>query len=130
MDPRPGPFLPWNSGDRLSGKRVTFHQRWLAILLILPQLLLVFTFFYWPAGKALYWAFTLEPPFGGEQQWVGWQNFETVFVDPLYWNSVTRSILFAVCSAALAMGMGLLLALFVDRQLAGFQVYRFICFWP
>jgi sn-glycerol 3-phosphate transport system permease protein len=114
----------------MSGKRVTFKNFWLAILLILPQLFLVFTFFYWPAGEALYWAFTLEPPFGGDQQWVGWQNFETVFADPLYWNSVKRSLLFAFSSTAIAMGIGLLLASFVDRQLAGYKVYRFIYFWP
>jgi sn-glycerol 3-phosphate transport system permease protein len=114
----------------MTGKRVTFSQVWLGILLILPQLLLVFTFFYWPAGEALYWAFTLEPPFGGEQQWVGLQNFETVFADPLYWNSVRRSVVFALSSTALAMGIGLLLALFVDRQLAGYKAFRFVYFWP
>jgi sn-glycerol 3-phosphate transport system permease protein len=114
----------------MTGKRVTFSQVWLGILLILPQLLLVFTFFYWPAGEALYWAFTQEPPFGGEQQWVGLQNFETVFADPLYWNSVRRSVVFALSSTALAMGIGLLLALFVDRQLAGYKAFRFVYFWP
>ncbi len=114
----------------MSGKRVTFNQRWLAGLLILPQLLLIFTFFYWPTGEALFWAFTLEPPFGGEMQWVGWQNFTTVFEDPLFWNSVRRSIVFGVASTAIAMGIGLLLALFVDRQLPGYKGFRFVYFWP
>ncbi len=114
----------------MTGKRVTFAGTWLAALLIAPQLLLVFTFFYWPAGEALYWSFTLEPPFGGENQWVGWQNFKTVFDDPLYWNSVRISITFALASTALAMGMALLLALFVDRQLPGHKAYRFVYFWP
>jgi sn-glycerol 3-phosphate transport system permease protein len=114
----------------MNAKRVTFDRLGIAVLLILPQLLLVFTFFYWPTGEALYWAFTLEPPFGGEMQWVGLQNFTTVFEDPLYWNSVRRSILFALGSTALAMGMGLTLALFVDRQLAGYRAYRFLYFWP
>jgi len=114
----------------MSGKRVTFNQLWLAILLILPQMLLVFTFFYWPAGEALFWAFTLEPPFGGNLQWVGMQNFLTVFEDPLYWNSVQRSLLFGLSSTALAMLFGAVLALFVDRQLTGYKAFRFLYFWP
>ncbi len=114
----------------MTGKRVTFDNLWLAGLLIAPQLLLVFTFFYWPAGEALYWAFTLEPPFGGGNQWVGWQNFETVLGDKLYWSSVRISVLFALASTATAMAIALILAMFVDRQLPGYRAYRFMYFWP
>ncbi|WP_376096070.1 carbohydrate ABC transporter permease [Roseomonas sp. CCTCC AB2023176] len=114
----------------MTGKRVTFDNIPLAVALIAPQLLLVFTFFYWPTGEALYWAFTLEPPFGGDNQWVGWQNFTTVFGDALYWNSVRTSVIFALASTAMAMGIALLLALFVDRQLPGYKAYRFLYFLP
>ena len=51
-------------------RHAAFTNVWLATLLVLPQLLLVFIFFYWPTGEALYWAFTLEQPFGGSNQWV------------------------------------------------------------
>jgi sn-glycerol 3-phosphate transport system permease protein len=111
-------------------RRATFNSTWLAGALITPQLILVFIFFYWPAAQSLYWALTLEPPFGGSNQFVGLQNFETVFSDRLYWNSVRISILFALCSTALTLAMALLLATFVDRQLAGYRIYRFVYFWP
>ncbi|PPD13662.1 MAG: glycerol-3-phosphate transporter permease [Methylobacterium sp.] len=111
-------------------RRAAFNSTWLAAALIAPQLILVFIFFYWPAVQSLYWAVTLEPPFGGGNQFVGWQNFQTVFSDNLYWNSVRISILFAVCSTALTLVLSLLLATFVDRQLAGYRVYRFVYFWP
>jgi sn-glycerol 3-phosphate transport system permease protein len=111
-------------------RRATFKSLWLAGALIAPQLILVFIFFYWPAAQSLYWALTLEPPFGGGNQFVGWQNFETVFNDRLYWNSVRVSILFAICSTSLSIGMALLLATFVDRQLSGYKFYRFVYFWP
>lgn len=111
-------------------RRATFDNVWLAGLLIAPQLLLVFVFFYWPAGEALYWAFTLEPPFGGGNQWVGWQNFAAVFGDRLYWNSVQVSVVFALASTALSLSIAVVLALFVDRQLPGYRVYRFAYFWP
>lgn len=111
-------------------KRVTFSNTWLAVALILPQMLLVFVFFYWPAGEALYWAFTLEPPFGGGNQWVGLYNFESVLGDPKYLASVRVSALFAGGATLLSLATALLLALFVDRRLPGYQVYKFTFFLP
>jgi sn-glycerol 3-phosphate transport system permease protein len=111
-------------------RRATFKGTWIAAALIAPQLVLVFIFFYWPAAQSLYWALTLEPPFGGGNQFVGLQNFKAVLSDNLYWNSVRVSILFAVCSTALTLFVSLLLATFVDRRLSGYQVYRFVYFWP
>ena len=111
-------------------KRVTFSNTWLAAALILPQMLLVFVFFYWPTGEALYWAFTLERPFGGGNEWVGLYNFEGVFNDPKYWSSVRVSMIFAAASTVLSLAIAMLLALFVDRRLPGHQVYKFTFFLP
>lgn len=111
-------------------KRATFSNLWLAAALIAPQMLLVFVFFYWPSGEALYWAVTLEPPFGGNNEWVGLLNFQTVFEDPKYWNSVRISITFAFFATALSLGVAAILALFVDRRLPGHQVYKFTYFLP
>ncbi len=32
-------------------KRTLFTNKWLGMALVLPQVLLIFTFFYWPAGQ-------------------------------------------------------------------------------
>lgn len=111
-------------------KRATFSNLWLAAAFIAPQMLLIFVFFYWPSGEALYWAVTLEPPFGGSNQWVGLQNFMTVFEDPKYWNSVWVSLTFAFSATVLSLAIATLLALFVDRRLPGHQVYKFTFFLP
>ena len=111
-------------------KRVTFSNLWLAAALITPQLLLIFVFFYWPASQAIYWAFTTQPPFGGGNEWVGLQNFQEIFGDRVYWNSVRVSVLFAVGSTALSIIGALVLAISIDRQLTGHKTYRFIYFWP
>lgn len=111
-------------------KRATFSNLWLAAAFIAPQMLLVFVFFYWPTGEALYWAVTLEPPFGGTNEWVGWLNFQTVFNDPKYWNSVRISIAFAGLATILSLTIAAMLALFVDRRLPGHQLYKFTFFLP
>ena len=111
-------------------RHAAFTNVWLATLLVLPQLLLVFIFFYWPTGEALYWAFTLEQPFGGSNQWVGFLNFTTVFQDPKYWNSVSVSVIFAAATTLIILCTSLFLALLVDRRLPGHQIYSFAFFIP
>ena len=111
-------------------RRAAFPGKALGWALIAPQLVLVFLFFYWPSSQAVYWAFTTQPPFGGANDWVGLQNFEQIFTDRVYWNSVVRSCVFAMLSTALSIGMSLLLALMVDRQLKGWKAYRFVYFRP
>jgi sn-glycerol 3-phosphate transport system permease protein len=111
-------------------KRTLFTNKWLGMALVLPQVLLIFTFFYWPAGQALYWAFTLEQPWGGGNEWVGTANFAHLLGDTVYWNSILTSLIFAFSATVLAMGVALTLALLVDRELRGFRVYRTIMVWP
>ncbi|MFZ6763618.1 carbohydrate ABC transporter permease [Pseudoroseomonas sp. WGS1072] len=111
-------------------RRATFRSPWLPWMLVLPQLLIIFVFFYWPTGEAFQWAFTLEQPWGGGREWVGWQNFAEVFSSQHYWSSVRVSILYAVATSALAIGIGLLLALFVDREVAGSRGWRLALIWP
>jgi sn-glycerol 3-phosphate transport system permease protein len=111
-------------------KRAIFTNKWIGIAFIVPQLVLIFTFFYWPAGQAVFWAFTLQRPWGGGNDWVGLANFIGVLSDKVYWDSVVRSLAFAFLSTGLAMGSGLVLAFLVDRELAGHRVYRAVLVWP
>lgn len=111
-------------------RRAHFRTSWIVAALLAPQLFVIFVFFYWPSAQALYWAFTLEQPWGGGNTWVGFDNFRAVLSDPYYWGSVRVSVIYALATTALAMGMALTLALFVDRQLAGYRAFRVGLIWP
>lgn len=111
-------------------KRVTFSSTTIGLAFAMPMVLLAFVFFYWPSGQALYWAFTLEQPWGGGNTWVGFSNFEGLLRDPVYWNAVLRSLVFGVISTGLSMSMALALALFTDRELRGSRIYRSVFVWP
>ena len=111
-------------------KRATFAMGWLGMAFILPQILLVFIFFYWPTGAAMFWAFTLERPWGGGNEWVGFDNFRQVFADRAYWGSIIRSLMFAASTATPSMAFGLLLAVACDRGLKGYQAFRTDFVWP
>ena len=111
-------------------RRAYFKNNWVAALVVAPQLLIIFIFFYWPTSQALYWAFTLEQPFGGGSEWVGFENFQYLLSDDRYWDSVWVSTVYALATTALAMSMALLLALFADRQLRGYKGFRVGLIWP
>ena len=111
-------------------KRVTYKHGLIGALFIVPQVLLVFIFFYWPTGAALVWAFTLERAWGGGSEFVGFDNFRAIFADSAYWSAILRNVVFSLVSTFLCLGFGLMLALFVDRQLRGHQFYRTVLVWP
>ena len=111
-------------------RRTVFKNNWIAALVVAPQLLIIFTFFYFPTAQALYWAFSLEQPWGGGNTWVGFDNFRQILSDDLYWYSVRVSVIYAIGSTVLAVGMALILAVFADRQLRGYKAYKVGMIWP
>ncbi len=111
-------------------RRAVYRNRVLPWLLIGPQLLLVLVFFYWPTSQALYWAFTLEQPWGGGNLWAGLDNFLYIFRDDRYWGTVLRSAFYALAATGLSMLVALTLASFVDRALKGTKLFQSVFIWP
>jgi sn-glycerol 3-phosphate transport system permease protein len=111
-------------------RRTVFSGRTLPALLLLPQLLLTALFFYWPAGQAVWSSLTAEDPFGQGSVFVGVDNFRELFSDPLYLQSIVRTVLFCIAVSAVSMSVALVLAVFADREIQGRTIYRTLLIWP
>lgn len=111
-------------------RRVTFDGHWLPYMLLFPQLLILVWFFFWPAGQALYQAFTLSSPFGGYAEWVGFENFVDMVTQPEYHKAIRVTVIFSLATTGLSLGLGLVFALFADRVLRGTDFYRTLLIWP
>ncbi|KAB1072311.1 ABC transporter permease subunit [Methylobacterium planeticum] len=111
-------------------RRTLFPGRLLPALLILPQLLLTFVFFLWPAAQAIWSSAMREDAFGTSTEFVGLDNFADLFADPLYLASIGRTALFCACVTALSMGAALLLAVLADGEIRGRAFYRTMLIWP
>ncbi len=112
-------------------ERRTIFGGWaLPAAFVLPQLLLTVFFFLWPAGEAIYGSLTRQDAFGIRTQFVGIENFADLFADPLYVESLWRTLVFCACVTVLSMGVALLLAVFADREIAGRGIYRTLLIWP
>ncbi|MCW3476506.1 sn-glycerol-3-phosphate ABC transporter permease UgpA [Limobrevibacterium gyesilva] len=111
-------------------RRTIFPGIALPMLLVLPQLLLTVVFFLWPAGQAIWSSMTRADPFGIRTQFVGLENFADLFSDPLYVDSIGRTVVFCAAVTALSMGLALLLAVYADREIRGRGFYRILLIWP
>ena len=111
-------------------KRVLFKNWWLPLLLVAPQLAITLVFFVWPAAQALYGSLFVEDAFGTSVEFVGMQNFNSLFHDPYYGHSFAITALFSVCVAGLGLSVSLFLAVFADRVLRGARLYQTMLIWP
>ena len=111
-------------------KRSHFTSRFLAYLLITPQILVTLTFFYWPAAQGLLQSVMLSDPFGQRNQFVWLDNFIGIFTDPLYLKSVGITLVFSFAVAVLAILTGLLIATMANRALIAKTPIRTLLIWP
>jgi sn-glycerol 3-phosphate transport system permease protein len=111
-------------------RRTIFGGWLLPAALVLPQLLLTVFFFLWPAGQAMWSSLTRQDAFGIHSDFVGVANFRDLFEDPLYLDSVARTLVFAAAVTIMSMGVALLLAVFADREIRGRGIYRTLLIWP
>ncbi len=111
-------------------KRSIFTSRTLPYLLILPQLAVTLTFFYWPAVQGLMRSFTLSDPFGGRSKFVWFDNFTTLFTDPLYLKSIVITCVFSALVAFISISIGLFIATMANRALRAKAVMRTLLIWP
>ena len=110
--------------------RVTFPNKILPYLLLLPQIAITLVFFFWPASQAIYQSMLREDPFGLRSAFVGLGNFRQVLADPNYIHSLQVTVVFSVSTALVAMAAALLLAVMADRVIRGRGLYRTLLIWP
>jgi sn-glycerol 3-phosphate transport system permease protein len=111
-------------------KRSFFKSSYLPYLLILPQVLITLTFFYWPAVQGLIQSFHLSDPFGIESRFVWFYNYIELFTDPLYLKSIFITIVFSISVASVSLGLGLFLATLANRALKAKPLVRTMLIWP
>ena len=111
-------------------KRSYFKTRSLPYLLILPQIVITLTFFYWPAIRGIISSFQVSDPFGFRTTWVWFDNYIALFKDPLYLESILTTLVFSGLVAAVSIAFGLFLATMANRVLKLTTLTRTLLIWP
>lgn len=109
-----------------------FKAKGLPYLLVLPQMIVVFVFFFWPSFQAIWQSFFLQDPFGGRVIFVGLSNYTHLFTDPdsNYVESLRISIGFAAAVATLSMALALFLASQANKKIRFASFYKTMLIWP
>ncbi|KAA0969047.1 ABC transporter permease subunit [Aureimonas fodinaquatilis] len=105
-------------------KRVQFDRPLLPWLFLLPQLAVIFIFFYWPSAQAISSSFYLEDPFGFGSTFVGMDNYVDALTSAEYQRIARFTAVFTILVTAFSLGIGLLLAVKADQVIRGRSTYR------
>jgi sn-glycerol 3-phosphate transport system permease protein len=100
-------------------KTTVFNNRLLPYLLLLPQLVITVVFFYWPASQAVWQSFLREDAFGLVSEFVGFENYQTLFAQPEYYKAMMVTAIFSTLVATLSLSIALLFATQADKNLKG-----------
>lgn len=92
--------------------------RWSMLLWILPAVLLLVVFVYYPAVDNVRLSLYSWSAFSKER-WVGLDNYANLLKDPVFWSSLFNNIAYAVVSVICQVGGGLVLAAVLEDLVRG-----------
>ena len=123
--------------------QAVFRNRWLPYLLLLPTLIILVAFLYYPILKTFELSFYESAPNGIDLTFVGMENYARI-LDPQFEQTesgrllvrntyvlvLLRSLLFsaAIVIGGLATSLGV--AMLANQKIRGIRIYRTLLIWP
>lgn len=108
------------------GPKLSKHQ---GFLYILPALLFVAFFVFWPLGQLVYISLTDTSLLGGGK-FIGFENYIKAFEDKSFWRALWFTVKYTVFITPVLMGLGFALALLTAPNRPLQQITRGIVFLP
>lgn len=101
-----------------------------AYLMLIPALIILGIFVFYPIVSAGYLSLTSWDGFNPEKPFVGLSNYIRLAEDKEFWNSLLVTVIYAFGVSVLSVISGLFFALLLDAPLRGRGIYRTIYFLP
>lgn len=105
-------------------------DRTLGIIMILPAAVLICTYLGLPLVTAIYTSLFQEDTITHQRVWVGLGNFSWLGQNPLFWDSLVRSLYWTAGNVVLQFVGGLGIALLLHAELRGRDIVRGIVLFP
>lgn len=110
--------------------QVKIREAGLAYLLLLPSLVFLATFTYWPILRSVYFSFHDVVLGDSKIIYLGLENYQRLWEDRLFWKSLGNTVFYTVVTIPLAITCALLMAVALDSKLRGMAIYRSAFFYP
>ncbi len=104
------PFLPW--------------------LLLLPTLVILVVFLYWPTIDTFRLSLYRVAFLGLKKTFVGLANYREIFTNPEYLRIFWNTAVFSAAVVFFSMAVGLFLSVLVNQKIGGKRFYRLFLIWP
>ncbi|MBW0169389.1 MAG: carbohydrate ABC transporter permease [Hydrogenophaga sp.] len=101
-----------------------------AVVMLAPSLVFLAAFTYWPIARSLIYGFFDVQLGSTEIFYVGWENYQRLWHDALFWQSLRNTVAYMVVTVPTSIGLALVLAVALDRKLRGTSLYRSVFFYP
>jgi multiple sugar transport system permease protein len=121
------PFLPLAPAGRVA--RLLDNKSFLSFLFMLPAASLLLIFLAYPMGLGIWLGFT-NTKIGRAGHFVGLENYISLWNDDVFWLSVFNTILYTAAATAFKFGLGLWLALLLNRMIRFTSIVRAIVLLP
>ncbi|HZQ62602.1 MAG TPA: sugar ABC transporter permease [Casimicrobiaceae bacterium] len=106
-------------------------REWLhAWLLLLPAAVLLALFTHYPAIATLWHSFFTTPKGARPARFAGLDNYRQLVEDPIFWQSFTNNLIYAIGTIPLSIGLAMLMAVWVNKQIVGRGFLRLAYFTP
>jgi sn-glycerol 3-phosphate transport system permease protein len=99
-------------------------------LLLLPAMVLLALFTHWPAIATVVDSFWSTPRPRRPSIFSGLDNYRHMLDDPVFWQSVTNNLWFALGTIPVSIALALLMAVWVNDRIAGRAAVRMAYFTP
>jgi len=110
-------------------RRLVESRNGLGLLFMLPAAVFLLCFLTYPLGLGVWLGFT-DARIGRAGQWIGLENYAWLMDDPVFWLSVFNTLFYTVVASILKFGLGLWLALLLNRHLPFKNFFRAIILLP
>ena len=109
----------------------TFPQRGAAFWLLLPTVIILSVFLYYPMLRTFWMSLYNIRFYGQQRRFVGFDNFVRLFTDPSSFDAVVRTAVISTIVIVATIAIALFLAsLLNQRNIRGARIYRLLLIWP
>ena len=110
-----------------------FKSRTTAWLLLLPTLVILLIFLYYPAVQSFVLSLYRSNLILGTRRYIGLDNFRELFTGilaPGYRQVVLQSVVFSAAVVIVGLAVSLAFAMLANQKVTGSRVYRLLLIWP
>lgn len=119
------------SADARVKRRRRFSAAIEGYLYLLPTLIGLGVFVYWPIVESFRLSLNRVAPFGSQMRFVGLGNYQKLLTSPDYWDSIRITLLFVLGTVPTGIAMAVLLAILLSYPLGRMSwFYRTLIFVP